>query len=546
MLLVLCKSAAARVATCNALSVSPSPLTTMDILLRLMTGSIVAIFTFVRYMKIILFFYRKYTKVSPITNNVLKISASKVAEKIRNREIKSYDLVNAYIQRVKEVNPTINCVAEDRFEAALQDAKKVDLMLDDDNVDLDELRRTKPLLGLPITIKENLPVQGLSSTLCSKIRIGFKAEEDCDVVVKVKAAGAIPILVSTTPEFCMCMETYSKVFGISNNPYNTMRTTGGSSGGEGALLASGASLIGVGSDLAGSIRFPSAFNGIFGHKPTHGYIPTNGSLPESDNEEFNRYLAIGPMVRYPEDLRLMMNVLGENMGSLKLNEKVDLSKIRVFFMEDCKTNFGLVKVQREIKQAIRDSVRHLKDKCQAEISDKKFQNLGLSPEMCSAASSTLEYVSPLRAGTEKFWAVPQLLINAFSLSRFCEYTMVHDILDTVTKWTPKRKVKKYFKVIDELREEMAESLRDNGVFLYPVYPTTAQRHKEWMLGYASIYYAFIVNILGFPSTTVPIGCDRKGLPVAIQVIANMNQDRLCLAVAEELGEAFGGWIPPSN
>lgn len=176
------------------------------------------------------------------------------------------------MNRINLVNPIINAVAEDRFTDALKEAQEVDAMLAQENVDLEALKRTKPLLGIPVTIKENLQVKGLSATMCCKLYKDVKAVEDGEATSRLRRAGAIILLVSTTPEFCLTIETYSKLYGVTRNPYNSLRSVGGSSGGEGALLGAGASLIGLGSDLAGSIRYPSAFNGVFGHKPTHGEL----------------------------------------------------------------------------------------------------------------------------------------------------------------------------------------------------------------------------------------------------------------------------------
>lgn len=168
-------------------------------------------------------------------------------------------------------------------------------------------------------------------SLCvgSTKRRGARATEDADCVELLRAAGAIPLLVSNTPEYCMSWETNNYVTGRTLNPHDSRRTAGGSSGGEGALIGAGASLFGVGSDLAGSIRLPAMFNGIFGHKPTDGLISIVGHFPASE-DNFQGFLALGPMCRYARDLPTLVHLMaGKNGAKLRLNEPLRTVDIKV-------------------------------------------------------------------------------------------------------------------------------------------------------------------------------------------------------------------------
>lgn len=160
----------------------------------------------------------------------------------------------------------------------------------------------------------------------------LRAEDDGVTVSYCKAAGGIPLLVSNTPEYCTSWESSNKVNGRSLNPYDTRRSSGGSSGGEGALIGSGASLFGVGSDIAGSIRVPAMFNGIFGHKPTGGLLSVEGHFPYSKDGSFKNYLVVGPMCRYAKDLPTLMHIMaGPNADKLRLNEPLYTKDIKVSF-----------------------------------------------------------------------------------------------------------------------------------------------------------------------------------------------------------------------
>lgn len=162
-------------------------------------------------------------------------------------------------------------------------------------------------------------------------RRGIKAEKDADCLAHLRSAGAIPLLVSNTPEYCMSWETNNYVTGRTLNPHDSRRSAGGSSGGEGALIGSGASLFGIGSDMAGSIRIPAMFNGIFGHKPTDGLISVNGHFPSS-KDNFRNCLVLGPMCRYAKDLPTLVHLMaGENASKLRLDEPLRTVDIKVGF-----------------------------------------------------------------------------------------------------------------------------------------------------------------------------------------------------------------------
>lgn len=170
----------------------------------------------------------------------------------------------------------------------------------------------------------------MSYSVGSLPRKGMRAAEDGIAVGYIKSAGGIPLLVSNTPEYCTSWESGNKVNGRSLNPYDTRRSSGGSSGGEGALIGSGASLFGIGSDIAGSIRVPAMFNGIFGHKPTGGLCSVEGHFPYSKDGAFRNYLVVGPMCRYAKDLPTLMHIMaGPNADKLRLNEPLYTKDIKV-------------------------------------------------------------------------------------------------------------------------------------------------------------------------------------------------------------------------
>ncbi|XP_076754814.1 fatty-acid amide hydrolase 2-B [Xylocopa sonorina] len=297
---------------------------------------------------------RKPSKVSAITNPILKLSATTLARKIRNGELSSEMVVQAYIERIKEVNSLLNAVVNERFEDALYEAKMYDAQLKDGKVTASYLETEKPLYGVPVTIKEICGVKGLSHTAGTVCRAGQKALDDGAAVKLLKDAGAIPLLVSNIPHLCAGYNTTNHLYGTTYNPYNTRKSPGGSSGGEAALISSGASVLGLGTDLAGSIRIPAHMTGIFGFKPSSGIIPLEGQWPEVEEETFNGMLALGPLARHMEDIYMAMKVLSAKSAiPLHLDEPVDIKNLKIFYANDirCNTPFA-VTTPPDIRNAI--------------------------------------------------------------------------------------------------------------------------------------------------------------------------------------------------
>ncbi|KAL1121980.1 hypothetical protein AAG570_003388 [Ranatra chinensis] len=248
------------------------------------------------------------------------------------RKVSSESVVRAFVDRCREVNSRINAVVEERFEEAIQDARTVDWLISSGSNSPRQLEEATPLLGVPITVKESCGLKGMSQCVGCKRRMNARAVDDGHAVGRLRRAGAIPIGVTNTPELCLSWETTNLITGTTSNPYNPCRTAGGSSGGEGAMLGSGCSVIGIGSDLAGSIRIPSMFGGVFGHKPTPGYVPTEGHYPHPDDEKLRKFLVVGPMSRYAEDLLLAMKVMSGQRGKeLCLDEQKLLGDDGVLF-----------------------------------------------------------------------------------------------------------------------------------------------------------------------------------------------------------------------
>ena len=237
--------------------------------------------------------------------SILDADAMKIREVIMTREMTVSEITSIFIEHVKEKNPSINFMTEDRFSTAMEEASRADAAITDGKTE-------GALFGVPISMKESFDVAGMQTTGGLMARKGFVQEHDAEVVRKLKSEGAIIIGKTNTPELCFCQETDNKLYGRTNNPWNVERTAGGSSGGEGAAIAIGAAAAGLGSDIGGSIRFPSHFNGVIGFKSGKGQVSQIGSFPFVEDAWQQRMLGIGPMTKSVRDSKLIYSIIANH------------------------------------------------------------------------------------------------------------------------------------------------------------------------------------------------------------------------------------------
>ncbi|XP_077278858.1 fatty-acid amide hydrolase 2-B-like [Temnothorax americanus] len=499
------------------------------------------------FRRILLFIYKKPPSIPPITHFIYMLSATTLAKKIRQREITSYEVVQAYVTRIKEVDPFLNAVVDNRFLDAIIEAKTCDKQLKEGKFDVETLEKEKPLYGVPITIKECCALKGCSHTGCTLPRKGVKADHDAVVVEMLRNAGAIPLCVTNTPEMCGGFDSTNLLCGRTCNPYDTRYSAGGSSGGEGALLGAGASVIGLGSDMAGSIRVPSFLNGVFGHKSTPGLIPIDGHFPYTDDEYFQKFATFGPMTRYAEDLGLLMRVMTLKCNrDLRLDVPVDLRQLKIYYRQSLDRSLGVLPMTAEIEKCVLRAANHFAryDVCAEklpiewpvtiiEIVLTGFMNMK-PPQMLIDTNNPKH---------QKNVSV-ELLKALFGLSQHTKQMIFFNLLiETHFPFTDSE-ILHYTKQGEEIRQKLLDLLGDNGVFIYPTFrnPILPQLVLCEILSTSSCGF---FNIVGFPAAHVPMGLNHEGMPIGVQVIAAPYQDRLCLAVAKELEMAFGGWVPPS-
>ncbi len=475
--------------------------------------------------------------------DILNSSATNLAAMIKARQVTSTELVDAYIQRIQAVNPRLNAVVATRYQLARQEAADADKATQESKPE-----KLPPLHGVPCTIKEAFGLIGMPNTSGLVSRKGTIAKTDATAVARLRGAGAIPLGVTNISELCMWMESHNRVYGRTNNPYDQSRTAGGSSGGEGSIVGSGASPFGLGSDIGGSIRMPAFFNGVFGHKPTGGLVPGTGQFPDAENEA-RRYLTTGPLTRHSEDLMPLLRIIAGPDGvdgecrpfELGDPDAVDISSLNVI---NVPTN-GAIRVDSDLRHAQREAASTLRARG-ANVRSDRFPALKNSLFIWSAMLSAAEdssYRSRLGQG-EPVSALKELLKWTLRRSQHTLPSIGLALIEQVPEKLPSTMNQKYIEAGAALRQELIDVMGDNGVILFPSYASPAPKHRKALWPPIKWMYTAIFNVLEFPVTQVPLGLNNQGVPLGVQVVGAPGNDHITIAVAKALESDMGGGVPP--
>lgn len=469
----------------------------------------------------------------------LTTSATSLAAAVRHGDVTSATLVRAHIEHARRTHPALNALVAERYDDALAEAKAADDLVARTPVEARDA--LPPLLGVPCTIKECFALTGMPQTagLVARHLRNVRADVDAPAVAKLRAAGALPLGVTNVSELCMWLESSNRVYGRTNNPYDPRRIVGGSSGGEGAIIAAGASPFGLGSDIGGSIRLPAFFNGVFGHKPSPGLVSNLGQHPEPEAGA-DALLATGPLARRAEDLWPLLRALASDPKALggRGPDGHALAGLRVVVIE----RPGV----RVMHPAQRRAVRLAADALAREGADVRHHSF---PALRRAFLLWADHLSA--AGEPAFHTLlgegtpPRLGRELWRwLSGRSAHTLPALGLALLEKLPFARDGgARTREALAALRRELDQALGGRGVLIQATFPRPAPRHGVPLLSPQSAGYTAIYNALGLPATAVPTGLWR-GLPTGVQVVGRPGEDALLIGVALSLERALGGWVPP--
>jgi len=460
---------------------------------------------------------------------IIFASATTLARAIRERQVSSQEVVDAYLKRIEAINPTLNSVVQVRAEAARNEARQADEALARGEV-------KGPLHGVPITIKDTYDVAGMICTCGTKGRAAFVAPQDATVVARARAAGAIVLGLTNLPELCLAFESDNLIYGRANNPYDLTRTPGGSSGGEAATIAAGGSPLGLGTDSGGSIRVPAHYCGVAGLKPTWGRAPLTGLFPPA--------LGIGARVRHPgplarsvADLALALPIIAGSdwhdatVVPMPLGDyrAVDLKALRVA----CYTDNGLATPTPETAETVRQAALALAD-AGAMVEEARpagvEQSFELMTQVFGAAIGGGMQGMLQMLGTA---ALSPLLQQFAAVSFPYLPTAPTDLGNLLTRW-------------DVWRNGILPFLGRYDVIVSPVAAEPALPHgttfdAAHLPGFS---YAMTHSLTGWPGVVVRGGASPEGLPIGVQVVARPWREDVALAAAQQIETALGGWQRP--
>lgn len=486
--------------------------------------------------------------------SLLKLGAFELAKLIKSKETSPVEVFNVHAELLLKHNPVLNAAVELNIEAGRKQAHEMTEALSSKNTKIDEL---PPLYGVPFTCKEMLSIKGFKRTGGSIYYRNHVSQETATSFERIAKAGAILLGTTNVPEFGFWFETKNQVYGRTSNPYNEKRTSGGSSGGEGALIGLGASPFGIGSDIGGSIRIPSAFCGVFGHKPSSGIIPLTGHFPLSHEElktlPPSKYpmTTVGPITRSAKDLLPLVNLMKgpDNIDpqctAVEFNLKTSKPK-KIFYIASPLIH-GASETSTEVSEQILKAVQYFKEI--GYQTEELPRNFFLKALECwfnvfetMERSPFSEMISPEK-NLNHLKEIPKLILGN---SPHTLPTFILSIIDSLGKNDPNRqeKIEKFTRELNQLREKLNKKLNNENVLLFPTQPNPAPLHNFLFLTPFDFIYCGIFNALKNPSTNFPIGMSKDNMPIGMQIIGPLFYDHLGIKLAEELEFAFGGWQPP--
>ena len=464
--------------------------------------------------------------------NIIFASATSLARAIRNKEVSSQEVVEAYLQRIEAVNPQLNAVVQLCADTARKQARAVDDALAQGDI-------KGPLHGVPFTLKDNIEAAGVICTGGTQGLTHYVPEKDATVVARMKAAGGILLGKTNLPEFCQAYESNNVVYGRTNNPYDLSRTSGGSSGGESALIAAGGSPLGLGTDGGGSIRWPAHCCGLAGIKPTTGRMPRTGHVPPLGGV-LDSFWQGGPLARFVEDLDLGLRIISgvdwrdPRVVPLPLGhpQEVDLKSLRVAVH----TDNGIVSPTPETVETVKKSAESLAQAGVTVIEDRP-PDIEETHEIyygfvCADGGAGLDELLTAY-GTSQ----PHPFLTQFQTVQRQRQLSTAEFAALIAR-------------LDIFRGAMLSFMENYDVILCPVSSQPAVPHGFTFDGqefpaYAPIFsYTMTFNLTGWPGAVVRAGTSPEGLPIGVQIVARPWREDVALAVARHIETAFGGWQPP--
>jgi amidase len=462
--------------------------------------------------------------------------------------ISATELLEHAIARIERLDRSINAIVVRDFERARDAARAADGLL--------RSGHRRPLLGIPMTVKESFNVAGLPTTWGFPDAQNYRPADDALVVQRLKGAGAIIIGKTNIPLAVSDWQSFNNLYGTTNNPWNTACSPGGSSGGSAAALAAGFVALEVGSDLRGSMRVPAHYCGIYAHKPTHGIVPLRGHIPPGvEALPINPDLAVaGPMARCAEDLGLALDVIAGPDDAESIGWKFDMPGARHDILRDYRVLVVRTHPLMPTSTEISGSLDRIADRL-ASVRAKVFDQAERLPSLEDTARTYTKLFMSFTAASwpaELYDKVGMAVAAAASEIDTPRARRAQAAVLSHRDWVLADRVRA------SLRQRWRDLFDDFDVILCPTMPTPALPHDHLrdqegrrisIDGEAWNYedqdpWLTIASLTGLPSTVAPIGQSKSGLPIGMQIIGPHMGDRTSIAFAALVEQLTGSFLPP--
>ena len=455
-----------------------------------------------------------------MTKEIIFSDATKLAELIRTREVSPVEVVQAHLDRIAAVNPKINAIVT-LADGALNAAKAAEAAV----LAGDELG---PLHGVPFTVKDSIDTADVATQRGSPIFKGRVPDVDATSVARMKKAGGILLAKTNLPEFSYWIESDNLLSGRSNNPWDVTRTPGGSSGGEAAAIAAGMSPIGLGTDLAISVRGPAAQTGITSMKATHGRVPMTGIWPRAPR----RFWHVGPMARSVRDIALAFSQLvgpdGQDAFATSTIQfdagigRQPYRQLRVGWM----VGPGFGPVDPEVAATVKAAAEALKD-------------IGVFVEQVSIPALERDFALDVFNRLHVMEMKP-----AFAAATAGHENEMYKMAKTMLS-LPDTSMKDYIdaeQAVERLRDGYADYFSRYDALITHVLPIPAHKHgvEEFTIDGQTVDATYLqgatvpLNVTGLPGVAMRFGTSKEGLPINVQIVGKWQAESTILHVASLL------------
>lgn len=476
--------------------------------------------------------------------SIYKLSLYELQKKFSAGEVTAREIVHAYFLRIGQVEPKVKAFVSQTKESATVEAEALDQRLR-------SWRKTQPLTGMPLAVKDNLCTEGVPTTCSSRMLQNFVPPYDATVIAKLRAQDYILLGKTNLDEFAMGSSTENSAFGPSRNPWNQQCVPGGSSGGSAAAVAADECVAALGSDTGGSIRQPAAFCGVVGLKPTYGRVSRYGLVAFASSLD-----QIGPITKDVRDAAFLLGVIAGHdprdstsadlpvPDYVKALAKKDLRKLRIGVPRE----FFIEGLDPEVERVVRAAIEELK-------------NLG---------GEVKEIQLPRTDAAVAVYYVVATAEASSNLARFdgvkfgLRAKETKDLLDLYTRTRQegfgpevKRRImlgtyvlnagyyEAYYGKAQAVRtlicQDFEEAFKEVDVIVTPATPTPAfrlgEKSEDPLQMYLSDIFTISVNLAGLPAIALPCGFSKAGLPIGMQMIGRAFEEETILRVAHAYEQA---------